>query len=171
MADHQDHHEHDEQSLGFATITISSSRSEDEDRAGDWVQDRLTETPHDLVDRHLEPDSIQPIRATLRRCIENEDIDVVVTLGGTGVTPDDVTPEAVQPLLDRRLPGFGERYRARSVDQIGERVIASRAVGGIAGDTLVCSVPGSTAAVELAFEALLLPQAPHLVGLARRPTE
>jgi molybdenum cofactor biosynthesis protein B len=95
-------------------------------------------------------------------------VDVVVTSGGTGVTPDDVTVEAVRPLVDKTLPGFGELFRRLSYEEIGTKVVGTRTFAGVIGDAVVFCLPGSENAARLGTEEIVLPEASHLVGLARR---
>lgn len=167
-AERHDHHQHDLEQLGLALLTVSSSRSLEDDPAGDAAAAAATEAGHDVVARVRQPDQITAIQRSVRGFLRDDHVDLVVTMGGTGVTPDDVTPEAVEPLLDRQLPGFGERFRATSVSQIGERVIASRATAGVADGVPIFCVPGSEPAVRLAMTELILPVGGHLAGLAAR---
>lgn len=163
-----DHHHHDVEHLQCALLTISSSRSLEEDTAGEAARNAIERAGHSIVGREVVSDDPTMIRDRIDGWLAADGIDLVVTFGGTGITPDDVTPEAVRPLFDRELPGFGERFRARSVDQIGERVIASRAVAGVADGVLVFCVPGSEAAARLAVNELILEVGSHLSGLATR---
>lgn len=162
------HHHHDVEHLQFALLTISSSRSLEEDTAGEAARNAIEAAGHSIVEREVVSDDPTMIRDQIQAWVAEDRIDLVVTFGGTGITPDDVTPEAVRPLFDRELPGFGERFRARSVDQIGERVIASRAVAGVADGVPVFCVPGSEAAARLAVNELILEVGSHLAGLATR---
>ena len=164
------HHHHDIDELGFGLLTVSSSRDQSDDSAGDAAATLVTEAGHIVAVRDLCVDRRTAIYRTVKRFIANDSVDIVVTMGGTGVTPDDVTPDAVQPLFDRELPGFGERFRARSTADIGERVIASRATAGIAETVPIFCVPGSEPAVRLAVNELILPVGGHLAGLANRDT-
>jgi len=100
--------------------------------------------------------------------VSRDDVDVVVTTGGTGVTPDDVTIEAVEPLFDKRLPGFGELFRTLSYDGIGTKVVGTRATAGIAEGVPVFCLPGSENAARLGTEEIVVAEASHLAGLARR---
>ena len=154
--------------MGFGLLTVSSTRDLSEDSAGDTAVELITDAHHSVAARDLCKDRRTTIRRTVKRFIADESVDLIVTMGGTGVTPDDVTPEAVRPLFDRELPGFGERFRARSSDDIGERVIASRATAGIGDAVPIFCVPGSEPAVRLALDELILPVGGHLAGLANR---
>ena len=165
---HDHHHQHDEHKLGVAVVTVSNSRTLDDDPSGDRIESLLTDEGHEVTVRELIPDEYDSVQGTVGRLADREDVDLVVTTGGTGVTPDDVTVEAVEPLLDKELPGFGELFRRRSHEEIGTRAIATRAMAGVDEGVLVCCLPGSEAAVRLGVAELVVPEAPHLVGLARR---
>jgi molybdenum cofactor biosynthesis protein B len=108
------------------------------------------------------------IKTTVSECLDRPDVDVVVTTGGTGVTVDDVTPDAVSELFDRELPGFGEAFRWLSWEEVRTRIVSTRATAGIARDVPVFVLPGSVNAVELATAEIIAEEAPHLAGLATR---
>lgn len=163
-----DHHRHDVDDLGVAVVTVSSSRTLDDDPSGDSIVAGLTEAGHEVVVRELIDDDYDGVQGTVDRLVGRDDVHLVVTTGGTGVTPDDVTVDAVEPLLDRTLPGFGELFRRFSYEEIGTRTVATRATAGIAADVLVCCLPGSEAAASLGVSELVVPEAPHLVGLVQR---
>ncbi|WP_435359202.1 MogA/MoaB family molybdenum cofactor biosynthesis protein [Haloarchaeobius sp. DFWS5] len=163
-----DHHHHDLTDIGVGVITVSSSRSMDDDPSGDAIESAVEDAGHTVVVRELVRDDFDGVQGTVARLVERDDVDIVVTTGGTGVTPDDVTVEAVRPLFDKELPGFGELFRRLSYDDIGTTVVATRAVAGVANGCPVFCLPGSRAAVELGVEDIVLPEAPHLAGLARR---
>ncbi|ATW90098.1 molybdenum cofactor biosynthesis protein B [Halohasta litchfieldiae] len=167
-----DDHGHDIVSpLQAAIITVSTSRAnatDPEDPGGDRIESLLEAADHRVVDRRLVPDGIGPIQRALDELLDDPTVDFVIATGGTGATIDDVTPDAVSERFDRELPGFGELFRQLSYEEIGPRTIASRATAGIARDTPVFVLPGSRNAVELATEAIILDEAPHLVGLSTR---
>ena len=167
-----DDHGHDIVSpLQAGIITVSTSRAaaaDPEDPGGDTIQSLLEAADHRVVDRRLVADGVGPIQRALDALLDDPTVDVVITTGGTGATVDDVTPDAVAARFDRALPGFGELFRQLSYEEIGPRTIASRATAGIARDTPVFVLPGSRNAVELATEAIILQEAPHLVGLSTR---
>jgi len=169
--DHGHHHDHDVETLGVAVVTVSSSRTIDSDPSGDAIVETVEDAGHQVATRELVPDSYDRVQDVVDAVAGREDVDVVVTTGGTGVTPDDVTVEAVEPLLSKRLPGFGELFRRRSEAQIGTRVVATRAFGGIADGVPVFCLPGSEAAVRLGVADIILPESGHLAGLARRDEE
>ncbi len=162
------HHHHDVKRLGVAVVTVSSSRTMEDDPSGDAIADLVKGSAHSVEGRSLVDDDHDAVQARVNSYIDDAAVDAVVTTGGTGVTPDDVTVEAVEGLFDKRLPGFGELFRQLSYDDIGTRVIGTRATAGIADATAVFCLPGSEAAVRLGVEEMILPEAPHLVGLARR---
>ncbi|SDM89279.1 molybdenum cofactor biosynthesis protein B [Haloarchaeobius iranensis] len=166
--DGHDHHEHDDHHLGVAVVTVSSSRTLDDDPSGDRIASLLTDEGHEVAVRELIADEYDSVQGTVGRLVDREDVDLVVTTGGTGVTPDDVTVEAVEPLFDKQLPGFGELFRRLSQEEIGTRAIATRTMAGVDEGVLVCCLPGSEAAVRLGVAEIIVPEAPHLVGLARR---
>ena len=166
--DDHDHHHHDADSIAVAVLTVSSSRSLDEDPSGDHVAAAFEEAGHEVAVRELVPDEYDSVQGTVDRLARRKDTDVVVTTGGTGVTPDDVTPEAVAGLFAKKLPGFGELFRRLSQEEIGTRTIGSRATAGIASATPVFCLPGSENAVRLGVDEIVLPEVGHLVGLAGR---
>ncbi|TKX54760.1 MogA/MoaB family molybdenum cofactor biosynthesis protein [Halorubrum sp. SP3] len=166
--DHGDHHDHDVDSVGVAVVTVSTSRSADEDPAGDYVAAAFEDAGNEVVVRELIPDDYDSVQGTVDRLARRKDTDAVVTAGGTGVTPDDVTPEAVRGLFAKRLPGFGELFRRLSHEEIGTRTIGSRATAGVVSATPVFCLPGSENAVRLGVDEVILPEVGHLVGLAGR---
>ena len=171
--EHGDHHDHDADTVAVAVVTVSSSRSLEADASGDRIVDAFETAGHEVVVRELVDDEFDGVQGTVDRLVRRDDTDAVVTTGGTGVTPDDVTPEAVRPLLDKTLPGFGELFRRLSYEEVGTRTVGSRATAGIADGTAVFCLPGSENAVRLGVEDVILPEIGHLAGLASRdePTE
>ncbi|TKR26109.1 MogA/MoaB family molybdenum cofactor biosynthesis protein [Natronomonas salsuginis] len=166
--EHHGHHHHDVDELGVAIVTVSSSRGIDEDAAGDAIASAIADAGHAVTVRELINDDFDTVQSIVDRLVNRGDTDCVVTTGGTGVTPDDVTVEAVTPLFDKRLPGFGELFRSLSRDEIGTRVVGTRATAGIADGAPVFCLPGSESAARLGAEAVIVEEAPHLAGLARR---
>lgn len=145
-------------SLAIAILTVSDSRCLDTDTSGDYLAQALTGAGHRLADRQLLPDDRYRLRAVVAGWIAHPDIDVVITTGGTGFTGRDSTPEAIEPLLDRTIPGFGEIFRAISFDEIGTSSLQSRALAGIANATFVFCLPGSTSACRTGWEKLIAAQ-------------
>lgn len=160
------HHAGDATSVAFGVVTISSSRTLETDESGDAIVDAIDGTAHTVEARDLVVDEESAIRQGVRSLLEREAIDAVITTGGTGLTPDDVTPEAVSGLFDREIPGFGERFRARSVEQVGPHGMLSRATAGIVDGTPVFCLPGSTDAAGFGTTELVAPIVGHVVGLA-----
>ena len=165
------HHHHDIEDLGVAILTVSSSRSLDDDPAGDAIADALRAEGDEVTIRELVGDGYDRVQDTVNRLVDREDTDCVVTTGGTGVTPDDVTLEAVDPLFDKRLPGFGELFRRLSYDEVGTRVVCTRAGAGVADGVPVFCLPGSENAARLGAEEIIVEEAGHLRGLAKRDDE
>ncbi|QCJ46321.1 molybdenum cofactor biosynthesis protein B [Haloprofundus sp. MHR1] len=163
-----DHHHHDVETLGFAVVTVSSTRSLDDDSAGDAISAAFEADGHELATRELVNDDYDGVQGTVNRLVSRDDTDVVVTAGGTGVTPDDVTVEAVEPILEKELPGFGELFRTLSYDEIGTRVVGTRATAGVTDGVPVFCLPGSENAARLGAEEIIVPEVGHLAGLARR---
>lgn len=163
------HHQHDRSTVGVAIVTVSSSRSLETDPSGDAIATGFESAGHEIAIRELLSDDYDRIQSIVERLSDRDDVDVVITTGGTGVTADDVTPEAVRALFDKELPGFGELFRQLSYEEVGTRAIGSRAIGGVTNETVVFCLPGSENAVRLAVEELLLPEVGHLVGLTARP--
>ena len=149
-------------------LTVSDTRTPETDRGGDTIAELLSGGDHVVAGRTIVPDEPGRVRDTLRAAIEAPDVDVVITTGGTGITQRDGTYEVVTGLLDKRLDGFGELFRALSYEEIGPAAMLSRATGGLAGRTIVLSLPGSPNAVRLAMTKLILPELGHLVREARR---
>ncbi len=141
--------------LNIAVLTVSDTRTEDTDASGKALVERLTQAGHRLAEKRIVPDNIYQIRAIAARWIAEDDIQVVLTTGGTGVTARDGTPEAVQPLLDKEIEGFGELFRAVSYQQIKTSTIQSRALAGAANGTYVFCVPGSSGACKTAWDELI----------------
>lgn len=163
-----DHHAHDMDTVGIGVITVSSSRSLDSDPSGDAIAAAAEAAGHEVVTRELVEDSLDGVQSAVNQLVGRRDVDAVITTGGTGVSPDDVTIEAIDPLLEKDLPGFGELFRRKSYEDIGAKVVATRATAGIADGVPVFALPGSEDAVRLGTEAVILPQIGHLAGLAQR---
>jgi molybdenum cofactor biosynthesis protein B len=154
--------------LGFGLLTISDSRASEDDVSGRVLRERVTAAGHRVVETELVADDVAAIRAAVWRLLERPGLDVVLATGGTGFSPRDVTVEAVAPLFDRAVEGFGELFRMLSYQQVGAAAMLSRAAAGLVRDRAVFLLPGSPKAVSLALEALILPEAAHLLAQARR---
>ena len=141
--------------VNIAVLTVSDSRDEQTDKSGRLLVERLTRAGHRLAEKLIVPDDVYRIRAAVSRWIAEPDVNVVITTGGTGVTGRDGTPEAVQPLLDKVLDGFGEMFRSISYADIKTSTLQSRALAGVANGTYVFCVPGSSGACATAWDALI----------------
>jgi len=157
--------------VGCAVITVSDTRRGADDVSGDRLQQLLERAGHRVVTRAWVSDDPRAIRRAARAVLARGTVDVMITTGGTGVSPRDCTPEALTQLVEKWLPGFGERFRARSEAQVGSAAWLSRATAGVARGRLVVLLPGSTRAVDLALERLLLPELRHVIGLIARPLQ
>ncbi|TNE61887.1 MAG: molybdenum cofactor biosynthesis protein B [Alphaproteobacteria bacterium] len=142
----------------IAVMTISDTRSLADDKSGDTLVERLTAAGHILVDRAIVKDDKPSIRAQVETWVASDDVQVILTTGGTGITGRDVTPEVVEALYTKAIPGFGELFRMLSYETIGTSTIQSRATGGLVGTTLVFALPGSTGACRDAWDKILVTQ-------------
>lgn len=144
--------------LHIALLTVSDSRTLDNDSSGKWLADAVTGSGHVLAGRMLLRDDINAIRSRVSHWIADAGVDVVLTTGGTGVTGRDGTPEAIAPLLQKTIEGFGELFRQLSYAEIGASTIQSRCLAGVADGTFIFCLPGSTGACRLGWEKILQPQ-------------
>jgi molybdopterin adenylyltransferase len=144
--------------LAIAVLTVSDSRGPDEDTSGDYLVEALRATGHRLAGRALLPDDRYRLRAQVSAWIADPAIDIILVTGGTGFTGRDSTPEALAPLLDKTMPGFGEMFRVLSYDEIGTSTLQSRAFAGVANGTFLFALPGSTSACRTAWEKLIRAQ-------------
>ena len=142
----------------FAVLTVSDTRSLDEDRSGATLADRIAAAGHQLADRKIVPDDKRKIRAVVRKWIDDPDIDAIITTGGTGFTGRDVTPEAVEPLFEKRMEGFSAIFHRISYEKIGTSTIQSRATAGLANSTFIFCLPGSPGACRDAWDGILVGQ-------------
>ncbi|MEM6580895.1 MAG: molybdenum cofactor biosynthesis protein B [Pseudomonadota bacterium] len=148
----------DAQQLSIATLTVSDTRTPDTDTSGDFLQDALEAAGHRSAARTIVPDDVYQIRATVSVWIADADIDAVLVTGGTGFSGRDSTPEALTPLFDKEIDGFGEVFRALSLAEIGSSTVQSRAVAGFANNTVVFCMPGSTGACKTAWNGIICEQ-------------
>ena len=144
--------------VAIAVLTVSDTRSLADDRSGDTLVARLEAAGHRLADRAIERDETDRIERRLRDWIADPAVDVVITTGGTGITGRDVTPEAFDRVLEKRIEGFGELFRMLSYQTIGTSTMQSRALAGVAGGTYLFALPGSTGAVKDAWDGILASQ-------------
>ena len=144
--------------VNIAVLTVSDSRTEADDKSGKLLVSRLSDAGHQLFEKTIVKDDIFAVRAVISNWIAEPDAQVVVTTGGTGVTGFDGTPEAVRPLLEKTLDGFGEVFRMISYEEIGTSTLQSRAIAGVANGTYVFCLPGSSGACATAWDKLLVHQ-------------
>ena len=144
--------------LSLCVLTVSDTRSIDEDKSGDYLVGELAHEGHRLVERALLPDDRYALRAIVSRWIADAGVHGILVTGGTGFTGRDSTPEALLPLLDKEMPGFGELFRAISFDEIGTSSLQSRAFAGLANSTFVFCLPGSTSACRTGWEKIIRAQ-------------
>jgi len=141
--------------LNIAVLTVSDSRGEDEDKSGKLLVERLTKAGHRCAEKRLVRDDVYAIRAAVSAWIADPGVQAVITTGGTGVTGRDGTPEAVAPLLDKVLDGFGETFRMISWQQIRTSTIQSRAIAGVANGTFIFCLPGSSGACATGWDEII----------------
>jgi molybdenum cofactor biosynthesis protein B len=144
--------------LNIAVLTVSDSRTLDDDRSGNLLVERLTAAGHHLADRALVRDEPEEIAAAFRQWIDDPAVDVVISTGGTGVTGRDLTPEALETVIEKPIPGFGELFRMISFQKIGSSTVQSRAAAGVAKGTYLFVLPGSPGACRDGWDEILQPQ-------------
>ncbi|NQV56891.1 MAG: molybdenum cofactor biosynthesis protein B [Rhodospirillales bacterium] len=144
--------------VNIAVLTVSDTRTLEDDKSGDMLADRLDGAGHVLAAREIVSDDADVIATKLKEYIDNAEIDVVITTGGTGVTGRDVTPEAFAMVWEKEIPGFGELFRALSFEKIGTSTIQSRATAGVAGGTYLFALPGSPSACRDGWDDILVHQ-------------
>lgn len=155
--------------VNCAVITVSDTRTPETDRSGQLIKQLLQEKGHAIAAYKILKDEPAQIKALLPELCSRPDLDALILNGGTGIAPRDTTYDAIQSLLEKQLPGFGELFRAVSFQEIGSRAIASRACAGVYQSKIIFSIPGSTGAVKLALEHLILPEIVHLVSVISDP--
>ena len=158
-----DHKSAAREQIRFSVITVSDTRTLETDKSGRVITELLEASGHSLVDRRVVKDEIAEIREAVASLAELGNLDAILTTGGTGIAARDKTPESVLPLLDGEIPGFGELFRMLSYEEIGPACILSRAFAGRIKSKLVVCLPGSTNAIKLAVNKILIPEITHLV--------
>lgn len=148
-------------SLNIAVLTISDSRTEEDDTSGKLLAERITAAGHRVIDKKIVADDIYQIRAALSNWIADAMVNAVVSTGGTGVTGRDGTPEAVKPLLDKEIEGFGEMFRMISYSEIKTSALQSRAIAGVANGTYIFNLPGSSGACATGWDNIIKDQLDH----------
>ncbi len=160
--------------LGFAVITISDTRSaataaSKPDLGGDFLVESITAAGHKVALREWSVDETGAIEESIHRAVKRDDVDIILTTGGTGIAPRDVTYPTLLRMFDSEIPGFGELFRTLSFREIGSATLLSRAVGGIIARKVVLALPGSPKALKLAMDEIVLKEAAHLVSQVRGP--
>lgn len=149
-----------------AIVTVSDTRTLETDSGGALVEQMLGAAGQPVIGRRIVPDEPEAIAAALDQAIEESDARAIIFTGGTGIAPRDVTPDTIEPRLDRLVPGFGELFRMLSYEDIGSAALLSRALAGLRQGKVVFVIPGSRGAVRLAMEKLIVPELDHLAGEA-----
>ncbi|GAA0514848.1 molybdenum cofactor biosynthesis protein B [Tatumella terrea] len=144
--------------LSVAVMTVSDSRDASQDSSGDYLAGAVREAGHQVAEQLICPDNRYHLRAAVSRWIVSEQVQVIIINGGTGFHPKNSTPEAIEPLLDRPIEGFGELFRMVSYEDIGAATLQSRALAGLANQTLIFALPGSTSACRQAWERIICSQ-------------
>jgi molybdenum cofactor biosynthesis protein B len=164
----QEHKEHAPHSIICAIVTVSDSKTESTDRGGPTIRTSLERAGHAVAWTRVVRDELLEIRAAVEAALQDRAVQAVVLTGGTGIARRDVTVEALEPILEKELPGFGEIFRALSFKEIGSAAMLSRAVAGIARGKPIFALPGSPQAVKLAMDELVVKELGHMVGLLAR---
>ena len=165
---HLEHKELSPQTVTCAVLIISDSRTEKTDESGKYLVEKLEGSGHTVVDYALLKNDAEAIKKKINEYLAQEELQVIIASGGTGVSLRDVTVETVTPMLDKMLDGFGELFRSLSYAEIGTASIMSRAIAGVIGGKIIICIPGSLAAVKLAVEKIILPEVGHMVREATR---
>lgn len=162
------HRRESPQSVRCAVITVSDTRSLEDDRGGALIVEMLARGGQEVVRREIVPDNPDVIGPLVQSLADENLADAILLTGGTGITERDQTYETIAGLLDKEMPGYGELFRMLSFEEIGAASMLSRTIGGVRGKTIVLTMPGSTNAVRLAMERLIVPELSHLVHEARK---
>jgi len=165
---HLEHKQQAPQKVNCALLVISDTRTEKTDESGPLLQQKLTQNGHQVMSYALLKNDAGAIKAKLNELLDNTGVQVIITSGGTGASRRDVTVETVSPLLEKKLDGFGELFRALSYNEIGTASIMSRALAGVSRGKVIICLPGSLAATGLALDKIILPEIAHLVREASR---
>jgi molybdenum cofactor biosynthesis protein B len=165
---HLEHRANAPTSVGCFVLTISDTRTVADDTSGDTIVEVLQQTGHRVAGRAIVKDDATQVRAAIRAQLENRDVQAVIMTGGTGIGARDTTYEAIDVMLEKRLPGFGELFRMLSYQEIGSAAMLSRACAGTINSRIIIALPGSQNAVRLAMTKLVAPELGHLVAQATR---
>jgi molybdenum cofactor biosynthesis protein B len=162
-----EHKDKAHRAVSCAVITASDTRNEETDTSGKKIKDLLSAQQHTVVSYQILKDEPVQISAAVQALLEQSDVDAIIINGGTGIAPRDTTFEAIQGLLEKEIPGFGELFRMLSYQDIGSAAMMTRATAGVAKGKIVVSLPGSTGAVELGMTKLVLPELGHMMFVLR----
>ena len=165
---YQEHKEKAPQSVSCAVLTISDSRTAEDDESGKLIKQRLSQDGHRVVAYAILKNEAESIKKKIGELLQQGELQVIITSGGTGVSHRDLTVETISPILEKKLDGFGELFRFVSYQEIGTASIMSRAVAGVARGKVILCLPGSLGAVTLAMEKIILPELGHMVREATR---
>jgi len=165
---YQEHKREAPQSVSCAVLTISDSRTEQDDESGKLLRQRLGQNGHQVIFYAILKNDSEAIKKKINELLSQKELQVIITSGGTGVSHRDITVETVDSILEKKLDGFGELFRSLSYQEIGTASIMSRAIAGVAGGKVIICLPGSLGAAKLAIDKIILPEIGHLVREATR---
>jgi molybdenum cofactor biosynthesis protein B len=165
---YQEHKQKAPQSVNCAVLTISDSRTERDDESGKLIKQKLTENGHKIISYAVLKNDAGLIKKKIYGLLEQEELQVIITSGGTGASHRDITVETISLILEKKLDGFGELFRFLTYQEIGTGSIMSRAIGGVAMGKVILCLPGSTGAANLAMDKIILPEIGHMVREATR---
>jgi len=165
---YQEHKHKAPQTVTCAVLTISDSRTEQDDESGGLIKQRLSENGHRVVFYSILKNDAEAIKKKIDELLRQEELQVIITSGGTGVSHRDITVDTIEPILEKKLEGFGELFRLLTYQEIGTGSIMSRAIAGVAKGKVILCLPGSLGAAKLATERIILPEIGHLVREATR---
>ncbi len=162
------HKKHSLPNISFSLVTVSDTRTKENDESGKIIIKLIEKAGHRVVEYGIIKDDMEMITAEAERLLSSDNVQAVIFTGGTGIAKRDVTVEALEPLMERKLPGFGEIFRALSMEEIGSAAMLSRATAGIASGKVIFCIPGSRGAVKLAVGKLILEECGHILWEMRR---
>ncbi len=165
---YQEHKHKEPKSVSCAVLTISDTRTEQDDESGRLIRQKLSENGHRVMFYSILKDEADSIKKKIYELLEQDELQVIITSGGTGVSRRDITVETIYPILEKKLDGFGELFRLLTYQEIGTGSIMSRAIAGVAGGKVILCLPGSPEATNLAMDKIILPELGHLVMEATR---
>lgn len=162
-----DHPHHEVEDISFAVVTVTSSRSLETDTSGKAIVECVEADGYEVTARDLVGDHQQAIASRVLALVERDDVDAIILTGGSGLSPEDVTIEAIRPQVEKEIPGFGELFRSKSFEDVGPHAILSRAFAGVTDSVPVFCLPGSEQAATFGTEELILPTIAHILGITR----